>query len=157
MPNYAKAFSLIRQLYVELEVRLPAYYLTESGDAQGAILIISSDATPVAGDQTVAIRILGESTAFVNSIGLPQAVYAPMVAQVIEEQSTIAGSAVLSLVNELIISEALSRMGVRQQRYLNPNGTVPSASEFNANGTVNAPAVLITSYSPDVNWPLAGQ
>lgn len=157
MSTIAKSQAIMRELKERLQKKMPSTYVfSESMDANGSILLISADSTPAAGEQVVAIRILGEQTAFKNSIGSAQTVYAPLRAQVIEEASTIAGVSLITLVNRLHVDLELARMAVKQERYMNANTVVPAVSQFSADGSV-ATATKIASLPSDMYWPLSGQ
>jgi len=157
MSTIAKSQSLMRALKDHLQKRLPSTYVfTESMDAQGARLLISSDATPATGEQVMAIRIKPQDTQFKDVLGLAQTVYSPMIVQVIEEASAVATVSLLTLANRVQMDAEINRMGVKQERYMNANGTVPSASQFAADGSVTSSS-LIASVSPDLYWPLSGQ
>lgn len=155
--NLKKAQAIARDLKSRLALRLPSGYLIqEAQDDHGVMLLISQDATPAAGEQVVAIRILPEVTDHKNVIGLPQDVYAPLRAQVIEEASTLAGVSLLTLENRCKIDLELARLGLKQERFLNANGTVPALSQFAAAGAVTG-SNLVASLPFDLYWPLAGQ
>jgi hypothetical protein len=76
--------------------------------------------------------------------------------QVIEEASSISGVPLLSLLNAVQIEVELARLGVQEERYLNANGTAPTASQFASDSTVSG-SNLIIILSPDLSWPLSGQ
>lgn len=157
MSKIAKSQSLIRILKDNLAKRLPStYVISESLDSQGDRLLISADSTPAAGEQVVAIRIKAQDTQFLNSIGSAQDVYTPMIAQVIEEASTIAGVSLITLANRSQIDLELARLSIKQERYLNANTTVPALSQFQSDGSVSG-STLAASVSPDLYWPLSGQ
>lgn len=157
MSIIAKSQSLSRQLKDNLAKRLPStYVISESLDSQGARLLISADSTPAAGEQVVAIRIKGQDTQFSNVIAQAQTVYTPMVAQVIQEASTIANVGLLTLANQAVIDAELARLSIKQDRYMNSNTTVPALSQFQADGSVSGSS-LVVSISPDLYWPLSGQ
>ncbi len=157
MSTIAKAQAIMRELKERLQKKLPSTYVfTESSDVQGSRLLISADATPAAGEQVVAIRILSEQTAHKDVLGNAQRVYAPLRAQVIEEASTISGVSLITLANRLQIDLEMARMGLKQDRYMNANTTVPAVSQFAADGTVSG-STLIASLPFDMYWPLSGQ
>lgn len=157
MSIIAKSQSLMRVLKNNLQQRLPSTYVfTESQDTQGAMLLISQDATPAAGEQVVAIRAKGQDQQFSDVIGNAQRSYSPMIFQVIEEASTIAGVSLMTLLNRIKIDMELARPGVKQERYLNANGTVPALSQFQTDGSVSS-STLNQSIAPDLYWPLSGQ
>jgi hypothetical protein len=157
MSATSKAQAIMRDLKERLQRKLPStYVLNQSEDASGSILLISADATPAAGEQVVAIRIEAEKTAFTDVLGLAQKVYAPLRAQVIEESSTIAGVSLITLANRLQIDLEIARTGLKQERYMNANATVPAISQFSADGSV-ASSTLIASVPFDMYWPLSGQ
>lgn len=157
MSIIAKSQSLMRALKDNLQKRLPSTYVfSESLDSQGARLLISADATPAAGEQVVAIRIKSQDTQFNNVIQQAQQVYTPMICQVIEEASATAGVSLITLANRSQIDLEINRMGVKQERYLNANGTVPAMSQYAADGSVTG-STLAASVSPDLYWPLSGQ
>lgn len=156
--NIAKAQSLIRILKDNLSKRLPSSYsLVEQIDPAGLgdQLLISQHSPAVAGEQNLAIRILGQDTQFTDVIGNPQSLYSPEKAQVIEEASTIANVSLLTLANASYINWEISRMGVKQERYLNSNGTVPALSQFASTGLVTGSNFVETV--SDLYWPLSGQ
>lgn len=153
----AKSQSLVRNLQDQLTKRLPSLNISASLDSQGARLYISSDASvPAAGDQTVLIRIKGENTQFTDVLGLAQNVFSPMLAQVIEESSTISGVSLITLANRLVIDMELAKQGIKQERYMNANGTAPALSQFAADGTVSG-STLILAFAADQYWPQSGQ
>jgi hypothetical protein len=155
--NIPKALSLISELQQNLELRLgSSFYYAMSQDQNGAILVVSQSATPVAGQQNIAIRCEGVPTQFSDSLGNPQSLYSPMRFQVIEESSTISGVSLLTLLNRVQIDIELARAGVLQERYLNANGTPPTASQFDPNSNVDG-STLIILLPNDVSWPLSGQ
>lgn len=157
MSIIAKSQSLMRALKDNLQKRLPSTYVfSDSLDSQGARLLISADSTPAAGEQVIAIRIKGQDTQFNNVIQQAQTVYTPMICQVIEEASTIAGVSLITLANRAQIDCEINRLSVKQERYLNANGTVPAVSQFAADGSVTG-STLAASVSPDLYWPLSGQ
>lgn len=157
MSTIAKSQAIMRDLQDRLQKKMPSTYVfSASFDTNGARLLISQDSTPSAGEQVVAIRIEGESTAHKDVLGNPQKVYAPLKAQVIEEASTIAGVSLITLANRLNIDLELARMGVKQERYMNANATVPAVTQFQADGTVSGSS-LIASLPFDMYWPLSGQ
>jgi len=156
MSIIAKSQSLIRPLKDNLTKRLPStYVLTDSLDSQGARLLISADATPATGEQVVAIRIRGQDQQFQDVIGNAQRTYSPMVAQVIEEASSISGVSLITLANRIKIDWELARLGCKQERYLNTNGTVPALSQFAADGSVSSSN--FNQEISDLYWPLSGQ
>ena len=156
--NIAKSQSLVRSLIDLLSKRLPAYTFSEQLTPVGDTLMISQSASPTAGQNNCAIRIGFQDTQFNDVIGLPQNIYSPMRADVIEESTAASASVSLcTLTFQLAINVELDRMGVKQRWYLNPNGTVPAISEFAADGSVSAPAVKQLDLSPDAYWPLSGQ
>lgn len=154
MSSIAKSQSLMRQLKDNLSKRLSTLVFTESLDAQGAILLIS-DGTPSTGEQVCAIRIKGENTQFDDSIGLDQRVYSIMIAQVIEETSSIANVSLLTMANKARIDYELGKLGIKQERYMTANGTVPAVAMFNANGNVDTASFVIAI--SDLYWPQSGQ
>lgn len=156
MSIIAKSQSLMRDLQSRLQLRLPTFTFTQSQDSQGAILLVSQDSTPSAGEQVCAIRCKGQASQFSDIVGNAQRGYSPMVLQVIEELSTVANVSLLTLANKCKIDMELDRLGVKQERYSNPNGTVPATSEFAADGSVTT-ATLVAEISPDLYWPLSGQ
>ena len=157
MSIIAKSQSLMRVLKNNLQQRLPSTYVfTESQDSQGAMLLISADSTPAAGEQVVAIRAKGQDQQFSDVIGNAQRTYSPMVFQVIEEASTVSGVSLITLLNRIKIDMELARPGVKQVRYLNTNGTVPALSQFQADGSVSG-SNFNQEISPDLYWPLSGQ
>jgi hypothetical protein len=152
-----KQAAIMRDLYDRLTKKLPTtYFFTQAMDQQGSQLLISQSSTPTAGQQNVAIRIESDVTAFLDVIGNPQKVYAPLKAQVIEESSTITGVSLLTLLNRLKIDLELARMGIKQERWLNANGTVPALSQFVSDGTISG-STLVASLPFDMYWPLSGQ
>lgn len=156
MSIIAKSQSLARKLKDSLQKRLPStYVISESLDSQGARLLISADATPATGEQVVAIRIKGQDQQFSDVIGSAQRTYSPMVAQVIQEAGAVAGTALLTHVNQSILDWELASMGCKQQRYLNDNGTVPALSQFAAAGSVSTST--LSAEISDLYWPLSGQ
>jgi hypothetical protein len=154
--NIAKSQSLIRALKDQLSKRLPAYTIIEVLGSAGDQLLISQHATPVAGEQNIAIRIKGQDTQFTDVIGLAQSVYTPMVCQVIEEGSTIAHVSVLQMAVRAALEAELGKLGVKQERWLNANTVVPALSQFAADGSVST-STLEASIAPDIYWPLSGQ
>lgn len=157
MSSIAKSQAIMRDLKERLQKKMPAsYQFSESMDAQGARLLISADATPAAGEQVIAVRILPEKTAHQDILGSAQKVYAPLRAQVIEEASTISGVSLITLANRLQVDLELARMGLKQERYLNANTAVPAVSQFAADGSVSS-STLIASLPFDMYWPLSGQ
>jgi len=157
MSTIAKSQAIMRDLKDRLQKKMPSTYVfSESFDAQGARLLISADASPAAGEQVIAIRIEGESTAHKDVLGSAQRVYAPLKAQVIEEASTISGVSLITLVNRLMVDLELARMGLKQDRYMNANTVVPAVSQFAADGSVSSSS-LIASLPFDMYWPLSGQ
>ena len=157
MSIIAKSQSLMRVLQNNLQLRLPSTYtFTATQDTAGAQLMISQSSTPTAGEQNVAIRAIGQDQQFTDVIGNAQRTYSPMKFQVIEETSSVANVSLLTLANRVAIDMELARPGVRQERYLNANGTVPALSEFHTDGTV-ATATLVATIAPDLYWPLSGQ
>lgn len=157
MSVIAKSQSLMRKLKDRLQRRLPSTYVfTESMDSQGAILLISADSSPATGEQVCALRIRGESTQFSDIVGNAQKVYSPSLIQVIEEAGAVAGTSILSLSNKSKIDAEVNRLSVKQERYLNANGTVPAVSQFAADGSVSS-STLNCEISPDLNWPQSGQ
>lgn len=156
MSAQAKSLAIMRDLKDRLQKKMAGYVFSESQDAQGSRLLISADATPAAGEQVIAIRILPEQTAHKDVLGSAQRVYAPLRAQVIEEASTIAGVSLITLANRLQVDLELARMGLKQERYLNANTTVPAVSQFQADGSVSGSS-LIASLPFDMYWPLSGQ
>lgn len=157
MSAIAKAQALMRDLKDRLQKKLPSTYVfASSDDAQGSRLLISQDATPAAGEQVIAIRILADQTAFKDVLGNAQRVYAPLRAQVIEEASAIAGVSLITLANRLHVDLELARLGLKQERWMNANTTVPAISQFAADGTVTG-STLIASLPFDMYWPLSGQ
>lgn len=157
LSSIKKQQRLMDDLASALQQRLPASYtFLRADDSTGAKLIISQSATPTAGQQNWAIRIEGVSTAFVDSLGNPQAVYSPSRAQIIEEDSTIANVSLITLANSAAFNDEVARRGVNQERYLNANGTVPALSQFAADGSVTG-STLAASIAADAKWPLSGQ
>lgn len=157
MSAISKSQAIMRELKERLAIKMPSsYVLTESADANGSILLISADATPAAGEQVIAIRILGEQTAFKDVLGSAQKVYAPLRAQVIEESSTISGVSLITLANRLHVDLELARMAVKQERYMNANTAVPAVSQFASDGSVSS-STKIASLAADMYWPLSGQ
>jgi len=157
MSIIAKSQALMRQLQDNLQLRLPSSYVfTAAQDTAGAQLLISQHYPAVAGEQNIAIRAIGQDQQFTDVIGNPQRTYSPMKFQVIEESSSISGVSLLTLLNRVSIDMELARPGVRQERWMNANGTVPALSEFNTDGSVST-ASLILAIAPDLYWPLSGQ
>lgn len=156
MSTNAKSQSLARSLRDNLRKRLPTFTISESLDAAGSRLLISADATPAAGEQVCAIRIKFQDTQFDDVIGQDQRVYTPCVAQVIEENSTIANVSLLTMANKAAIDAELGRLGIKQERYMTANTVVPALSQFAANGSVTT-ATLRASLAADIKWPLSGQ
>jgi len=162
--NIAKSQSLIRALQDQLGKRLgsPAYAtpytLVESLlNSAGDTLMVSQSATPTAGQNNCAIRIGFQDTQFNDVIGNPQNVYTPMRADIIQEATAASASVSLcTMAFQLAVSVELCKIGIKQRWYLNPTGTVPAVSEFNADGTVST-AVKQLDLSPDAYWPLSGQ
>lgn len=151
-----KAQMLMLQLKERLQKRLPnSYVFAESSDAQGPRLLISQDATPAAGEQVIAIRLLGVDIETKNIFDAKK-MFGPIKAQVIEEESAAAGVSLITLANRIHIDLELARLGLLQERYLTANGTAPAVSMFQADGSV-ATANLIVSISPDLYWPLLSQ
>lgn len=166
--NIAKSQSLIRALQDQLGKRLgsPAYAtpytLVESLiNSAGDTLMVSQSATPTAGQNNAAIRMGFQDTQFSDVIGNPQNVYTPMKCDIIQEATvtpaTATSASLCSMAFQLAVSVEICKMGVKQRWYLNPLGTVPAVSEFNADGTVSATAVKQIELSPDAYWPLSGQ
>jgi len=157
MSIIAKSQNLMRVLQDHLTLRLgSSYFFTTSQDSQGAQLLISQHSPAVAGEQNIAIRAIGQDQQFSDVIGNPQRTYSPMKFQVIEEASTISGVSLLTLLNRVKIDMELARPGVKQERYLNANGTVPALSQFQTDGSVSG-STLNQSIAPDLYWPLSGQ
>jgi hypothetical protein len=156
--NIAKSQSLIRALKDQLSKRLPAYTIQESlVNSAGDTLMISQSASPTAGQNNVAIRIGFQDTQFTDVIGLPQSVYTPMRADIIQEATAASASVSLcQMAFQQAIAAELDKMGIRERWYLNANGTVPAVSEFAADGSVTT-AVLQIELAPDQYWPLSGQ
>lgn len=151
-----KAHSLLLQLKERLQKRFPStYVITESSDDKGYRLLISQDATPAAGEQVIALRLLGVDTEARDIIDSKR-VFGPIVCQVIEEESTITGVSLITLANKLRLDIELGRLGVLQERYMTANGTVPAVSMFQNDGSV-ATASLIIKASPDLYYPLLSQ
>lgn len=157
MSTIAKSQAIMRELKERLQKKMPSTYVfSESQDANGSRLLISADATPAAGEQVIAIRIEADQTAFKDVLGSAQRVYAPLRAQVIEEASTISGVSLITLANRLQVDLEMARMGLKQERYMNANATVPAVSQFQADGSVSG-STLIASLPYDMYWPLSGQ
>lgn len=157
MSTIAKSQAIMRDLSERLQKKMPSTYVfSQSQDANGSRLLISQDSTPAAGEQVIAIRIEGEQTAHKDVLGSAQRVYAPLRAQVIEEASSISGVSLITLANRLQVDLEMARMGLKQERYMNANGTVPAVSQFSADGSV-ASSTLIASLPFDMYWPLSGQ
>lgn len=156
--NIAKSQSLIRALQDQLSKRLATYTLTESLiNSAGDTLMVSQSATPTAGQNNCAIRIGFQDTQFSDVIGLAQSVYTPMRADIIQEATAASASVSLcTMAFQLAVSVELGKMGIKQRWYLNPNGTVPAVSEFNADGSVST-GVKQVEIAPDAYWPLSGQ
>lgn len=151
-----KAQTLMMQLKERLQKRFPSTYVfSESSDDKGVRLLISQDATPAAGEQVIAIRLLGVDTE-ARDILDNKRVFSPIRCQVIEEESTITNVSLITLINKLYIDIELGRLGLLQERYLTANGTVPAVSMFQNDGSV-ATAVLKAKVSPDLYYPLLSQ
>lgn len=156
--NYWKSQSLIRNLIDQLGKRLPGYTLTENLTQYGDQLLVSQSSPAVAGENNAAIMMGFQDTEFTDVIGLPQAVYTPMEAQIVEEAAS--GSSTVSLVTlafQLAINIELTKQGVKQAWYLNPNGTVPALSQFTSVPTAPSGSTLVEVIAPDQYWPLSGQ
>lgn len=151
MSEFAKSQSLMMKLKSQLEKRLSSYTFLEQMDASGnPVLRVSADATPAAGEQVFCVRIKMQDTQFDNSIGLDQRVYTPCVCQIIQE------TGILTLANQVVLDNEVSRMGVTQERYRNTAGTVPALTQFAADGSVTGSNFEIR-ISSDLKWPLSGQ
>ncbi|MEM4360410.1 MAG: hypothetical protein QXT45_07780 [Candidatus Bilamarchaeaceae archaeon] len=151
-----KAQMMMLDLKERLQKRLPSTYVfAESSDAQGPRLLISQDATPAAGEQVIAIRLLGVDVE-VRNIFDNKKMFGPIKAQVIEEASTVSGVSLITLANRIHVDLELARLGLLQERYMTANGTAPDVSMFQADGSVST-ASLIASVSPDLYWPLLSQ
>ena len=155
--NIAKSQSLIRNLIDQLSHRFPSYTLVEQNNAYGDMLLVSQSATPTAGQANWAIRMIGQDTPFTDVIGLPQSVYTPFIAQVIEESSATSGVALIPLALASVFEIELAKLGVKQERYLSANGTVPALSMFDANDNGVTGATLEATVAADQYWPLSGQ
>ena len=143
MSQIAKAQSLTRQLKERLSYRFPTLTISEGTDSQGATLLIS-DGSASPGEQTMAIRVLGEEQQFKDSIGNAQRTYSPMRIQVIEEESTLAGVSLLTNANKSKFDFELARTGSKQERYLNANGTAPDLTQFASDGSVSTSTLTAT-------------
>lgn len=155
--NIAKSQSLIRGLKDQLSKRLSSSFLVESLGPAGDTLMISQSSTPTAGQSNAAVRVGFQDTQFQDVIGSAQAVYSPMKAQIIEEATAASASvSLVSLAFQLALNMELDKMGIKQDWYLNANGTVPAISQFNNDGTVSG-STLQLSIAPDSYWPLSGQ
>ena len=159
--NYWKSQSLIRNLMDQLGKRLPTYTLTENLTASGDQLMVSQSATPTAGQNNAAILMGFQDTQFQDVIGVPQAVYTPMEAQIVEEATVTpalaTSSSLCSMAFQIVINIELGKLGVKQAWYLNPLGTVPALSQFSSVPTAPTGATLTISLAPDQYWPLSGQ
>lgn len=156
MSALAKIQMLMLNLKERLQKRLPAgYVFQESADDKGLRLLISQDATPAAGEQVIAIRILAVASAHKDIVG-QEKVFGPLKAQVIEEASTVSGVSLITLANRAHVDMELARLGIIQERYLNANGTVPAVSQFANDGTVSTSS-LAAVIVPDLYYPLSGQ
>ena len=155
--NIAKSQSLIRSLIDQISHRLPSYTLQEQNNNFGDMLMISQSATPTAGQSNWAIRIVGQDTPFTDVIGLQQSTYTPFVAQVIEESSTIAGVSLIPLAVRVFVEMELAKLGIKQQRFLSANATVPALSMFDASDANVTGATLEVTLAADQYWPLSGQ
>ena len=155
--SIAKSQAIMRDLTDRLQKKLPTSTFTSAVDVYGPQLLITM---PGSG-QVMAIRIENEQSNFTDIIGSPQVVYAPLKAQVIEEASATAGVSLMLLVNRLAVDLELARMGLKQERWMNANGTLPTLAQFQSGGSTPSPTVtgstLIASLPFDMYWPLSGQ
>lgn len=151
-----KAQAMMLQLKERLQKRMPSSYVfSESLDDQGPRLLISQDTTPAAGEQVIAIRLLGVDSEAKDIIG-EKRVFAPVRAQIIMEESSISNVSLITLANHIRVAVELNRMGLLQEWYMTANGTVPAVSMFAADGSVST-ATLRIKVSPDLYYPLLGQ
>lgn len=150
MSEIAKPQSLEMKAKAELHLLFPSYSITEAMDSAGASLLLSADSTPAAGEVVVAIRFKHESTQNKNSIGMDQRVYSPCVCQVIQESGAI------PLATQMQVDKVLARLSVHQERYQNSAATVPTLSQFQADGSVSG-STKIADLAVDPKWPLSGQ
>jgi hypothetical protein len=161
MSALAKSQSLIRVLKDRLTKRMPAGYIVrESVDAAGARLEIQQDASWATTEQKAVIRIVAQDAQFNNSIGQAQAVYTPMIAQMISEgNSATPTQSLLSASNEARILCELFRLGIKVELYLTDVTVEPALALFLASGAVNTSATcaLVDRIESDLQWPLSGQ
>lgn len=142
----AKANTLMLKLKEMLKLKLPSFVQTDSVDTNGyPTLLLSADSTPAAGEQNIFIRIITDSTAFVDSIGNSQSVYSPHVIQSVEEASTVANVSLLTLANRAQIDWSISRLGCKEEKYLRANGTAPGLSDISS---ANLKAKVADDYFP---------
>lgn len=156
MSQMQKEQTLLLKLKEHLRMIFPTFTLTESLGSDGAKLLISADSTPAAGEQVMAIRIKKNATDFTDSVGLTQKIYAPLMMQVIEESSSVAGLSILTAANKARLDSELAKMGVTEERYLNANTTAVTLAQFASDGTVSG-STKVADVRADVQWPLSGQ
>jgi hypothetical protein len=155
MSTQARELSTALKIKEKLSIVLAPLTVVQSSDANGVMLLVS-DGTPAAGEQVAAIRLCKMPSDFTDSVGLTQKIYAPLICQVIEETSTIAATSLLTAANRSKLDAILAQAGLRQERYMTANATVPATSMFAANAAVTT-ATAVATIEPDIQWPLSGQ
>lgn len=158
MSQTKKAESLMRLLKQNLQLRLaslyPAMTFAESTDSNGNPVLSIVDGTWATTKAAAVIRIKSISTAFVNSINLPQEVFTPhSIETVMEGNSATPNNAGISAVFSAPVQLEISKLGVLARSVFVPVTTQPAVAQLD---TVPANSFDKTQ-APDVMWPLSGQ
>lgn len=124
MATSAKAQSMVRTLKERLALRMPStYILTESFDSDGnPTLLVAADSTPATTEQVALIRVQPLSMFFTNSVGSTQENATPHYVDILCENSTITGNAVLNTGNMVKLLAEVDRLYGIQRFYLTAAG-----------------------------------
>lgn len=144
-----KANSIADELADELKKRLSTMVFVTSADTDGnPMLTVSQDATPVAGEKVIVLRVRPITWSLAKDVlGLPSVVYTPHVIDVCTELNNAAGAAadILTAVELLAVLGTVCKRGTRVEWYQTPNATVPALAQITS-------ANLKASYEPEIYW-----
>jgi hypothetical protein len=158
MSQTKKAESLMRLLKQNLQLRLAAAYpamtFAESADSNGNPVLSIVDGTWATTKAAAIVRIKSLSTAFVNSINMPQEVFTPhSIESSMEGNSATPTNVACSANFSKVLDLEINRLGMLSRSVIVPVTTQPAVAQLD---TVPANSFDKT-FAPDVMWPLSGQ
>jgi len=144
-PNLSEAGMLAQELAQRLAGIGSALTVVQSfGSSNDPLITVG---TSGAGNQNALIRLTTRPSLFLNAVGNTQEVYAPQLAQIAVEASTIANVELLTIDNQVIVFGTVLKYGNETQFWLVTNGNAVIESAFaGTNATLKATFNLSLKY-----------